>query len=129
MDAGNIIFEYGDSTLTTLTPAIPNTSLTVDIPKRIVTGTPPTMTTTWVKVSFAPVVIPPLQTYSNMQCTVYLSGNGSGYINKYSLPSDPTGSFCVFSTQGYMPQKITLQVKAKNNAHQIVGKTFLINLY
>ena len=123
MDAGNIVFEYGDSNLTPLTPVTPDSSLNVSIPKK--TGTP--LQNTWVKISFTTPAIPATEEYSNMQCTLYL-GNGL-YINKQDLSSDPTGKFCIFSTQEHIPQKITLQVKATNKAHQIVGKTFYINLH
>ena len=123
MDAGNIVFEYGDSNLTPLTPVTPDSSLNVSIPKK--TGTP--LQNTWVKISFTTPAIPATEEYSNMQCTLYL-GNGM-YINKFDILSAADGKSCVFSTQEYIPQKITLQIKATNKAHQIVGKTFYINLY
>lgn len=123
MNAGNIVFEYGDSNLPPLTPATPDSSLNVSIPKK--TGTP--LQNTWVKISFKTPAIPATEEYSNMRCTLYL-GNGL-YINKLDLISEADGKSCVFSTQEYIPQKITVQVKAENKTHQTVGKTFFINLY
>ena len=127
IDKKNIIIEYGDHNLAPLTKVHPATppdmNYTVDIPKK--TGA--SLESTWIKVSFAPTAIPASEEYSNMQCTLYL-GNGL-YINKLNLISAADGKSCTFSTQDYIPQKITLQVKATNKAHQTVGKTFLINLY
>ena len=127
MDKDNIVIEYGDQTLASLTkvhPATPpNASYNVAIPKK--TGSP--LQNTWVKISFATTAIPASEEYSNMQCTLYL-GNGL-YIKKQDIISAGDGKSCVFSTQEYIPQKITLQVKAKNKANQTVGKTFFINLY
>ena len=125
MDAQNIVIEYGDHTLSPpLTAVTPDASHTVTIPKKIGTPEEPT----WIKISLSTTATPPAEAYSNMQCSLYL-GNGSLYINKQDLISDSTGRFCTFSTQPYIPQKITLQVKATNSANQTVGKTFFINLY
>ena len=124
MDAGNIAFEYGEPSLTPpWTQVNPDTSLNVAIPKKA--GTP--LKNTWVKISFKTPATPPTEEYSNMRCTLYL-GNGL-YINKLDLISALDGKSCVFSTQEYIPQKITVQVKATNKANQTVGKTFFINLY
>ena len=124
MDPGNIVFEYGDGSLASLTPVTPDASLNVSIPKK--TGTP--LQNTWVKISFKTPATPATEAYSNMHCTLYLSGNGM-YINKVDILSASDGKSCVFSTQEYIPQKITVQVKAENKTHQTVGKTFFINLY